>query len=71
MTTKLKDKYIKKVQKLACGRFIKIPSYGTIRAYRNSKGSRVFSLSKSNKNISCPPGGNLSFKVVREDISWL
>ncbi len=71
MTTKLKDKYIQKVQKLSCGRSLNIPSYGTIRAYRNSKGSRVFSLSKSIQSISYPNGGNLSLKVVRSDISSL
>lgn len=70
MINELKDKYIRLVQKLSCGHIVNIPTYGTIRAYRNSKGSRVFSLSNSEKFIY-PNGGNLSLKVVRSDIESL
>ena len=66
------DYYIKRVSKLACGKYINIPHYGTVTAYKDLRtNKRRFKLTNC-KQLSgnFPAGGNLSFKLIKSNQAY-
>lgn len=56
---------IAKIKKLACGRSREIPRYGRVKAYRDYRGIRRYSLSGSSWASN---GGNLGIEDIETDL---